>query len=101
MKKLVDHAPESITVVRGSSVQMLNPISTRILEGIANVLLDSILEIWHLGIEEKRQWVMTDVEFQAGLHDAEARVSKLSILNLLIARHVDDAAAIIQKNAEC
>jgi len=32
---------------------VVNPILTRILEEVADVPLDSILEIWHLRIEEK------------------------------------------------
>jgi len=44
--------------------------------------------------------VITDVKFQARLHDVKARVSRADVLSLLIAQYVDNAAASNLRNAD-
>ena len=58
MKERVNPRLGSVAVARYSSVQVLNPIPTRIPEDVVDVLLDSMTEVWYQRNDDGRSQML-------------------------------------------
>ena len=75
---------------------MLSPVPRAVLQRTPDVLLDTMTEVMHLDIKKKRRWEIAYIESEVGIHDAEARAGKESVVSSHIAGHVHHMTACAQ-----
>jgi hypothetical protein len=70
---------------------VFNPVPRAVCQSVADILLDQLNKLGHLGVEKKRRGQVANVEAKIRHHDAEAVAGENRVVGSLVAGHVDDA----------
>ena len=86
-----------VAIVWGATGQVLCPVSAGVPKNITNICGDCLGQARDLVVEEKRRREIANVKSQARHHDTEAAVGEKTMLDTLVANHVERATRDVQQ----